>query len=671
MNMNPNIAASGGNAMARLGRQLAQTGQDVSAMMEATAKADDETKLMRMKQRWKEAHNKQIIFQEENPNEPLDWQTHRAKMLPNIEAENNATKFNTQWGRKNGAMAYEMWKSNTGMEVDRMSHGKIFRNRIDVGLTSIKDSLENFDMVGAQQTFEMIKGDLHPSVAEGVAQNIEDKGEEYIWNDGVDEVRADPSGYLKDAEAGNGFGEQHFEGTKGRQKREKLIGIAKTERNKQAIEQLEAIDLQRIENPAWSLEDLEKADSRGELNQLTDLEKAKVYASFQRVEEPTGEEVVSIVSQMDQLRKAKKTLPQDDYIKLYHSLNLQIRGRLPSKGSKYTWIFTDLASLNPFSEEGRTGSKELKTRYRGEVMKLANENLKMGNYDTRPDKGGRKEKDRYGNSEYDYSNLEPSQAHEQGMRMRDMIEDMNEYIDSSDQPLTLEDIRTKFGILMSGGKITAELERQQTTAQFPFLPPRWNHQRTENNNTWAEKYSEEDLNQSPAIMQPKQTGEFKKGKKVKLPTTTGSVDRSPVVNEVDSSQDTRRLLFASAYAEVGSQGDEAIQGYMETVTNRALATGKSLRSVLLDSKYYPPETKKKLSNPNPPDYSDQWMLVSNGSNITNYATDNASAGVARKRKNAGNPYIDLGGETFYVNINGSGRGGIPAHAQWLKRNSKL
>jgi len=224
---------------------------------------------------------------------------------------------------------------------------------------------------------------------------------------------------------------------------------------------------------------------------------------------------------------------------------------------------------------------------------------------------------------------------------------------------------------MSGGKITTELERQQTTAQFPFLPPRWNHQRTENKNTWAEGYNEEDLNQSPAIMQPKQTGEFKKGKKVKLPTTTGSVDRSPVVNEVDSSQDTRRLLFASAYAEVGSQGDEAIQGYMETVTNRALATGKSLRSVLLDSKYYPPETKKKLSNPNPPDYSDQWMLVSNGSNITNYATDNASAGVARKRKNAGNPYIDLGGETFYVNVNGSGRGGIPAHAQWLKRNSKL
>jgi len=224
---------------------------------------------------------------------------------------------------------------------------------------------------------------------------------------------------------------------------------------------------------------------------------------------------------------------------------------------------------------------------------------------------------------------------------------------------------------MSGGKITAELERQQAANMSPFLPDRWNHQRTENDNTWAEKYSEEDLNQSPAIMQPKQTGEFKKGKKVKLPTTTGSVDRSPVVNEVDSSQDTRRLLFASAYAEVGSQGDEAIQGYMETVTNRALATGKSLRSVLLDSKYYPPETKKKLSNPNPPDYSDQWMLVSNGSNITNYATDNASAGVARNRKNAGNPYIDLGGETFYVNINGSGRGGIPAHAQWLKRNSKL
>ena len=36
VNMNPNIAASGGNAMARLGQQLSQTGEDVSNIMEAT-----------------------------------------------------------------------------------------------------------------------------------------------------------------------------------------------------------------------------------------------------------------------------------------------------------------------------------------------------------------------------------------------------------------------------------------------------------------------------------------------------------------------------------------------------------------------------------------------------------------------------------------------------------
>jgi len=145
--------------------------------------------------------------------------------------------------------------------------------------------------------------------------------------------------------------------------------------------------------------------------------------------------------------------------------------------------------------------------------------------------------------------------------MRDMIEDMNEYIDSSDQPLTLEDIRTKFGVLMSGGKITTELERQQTTAQFPFLPDRWNHQRTENKNTWAEKYSEEDLNQSPAIMQPKQTGEFKKEKKVKLPTTTGGSYKKRI--QVDPKEGAANVRYNNPAAAYPRKADEkyGVEGY--------------------------------------------------------------------------------------------------------------
>jgi hypothetical protein len=156
---------------------------------------------------------------------------------------------------------------------------------------------------------------------------------------------------------------------------------------------------------------------------------------------------------------------------------------------------------------------------------------------------------------------------------------------------------------------------------------------------------------------------------MELPTATGSVDRSIIMDEVESDPETKRLLYASTYAEVGSQGDEAIQAYMETVTNRALATGKSLRQILSDPRYYPEATKRKLSNKNAPNYDDEWLLVSHGSNIANYATDNASSGLARNRKKAGNPYVEIGGELFYVNINGNGEGGIPAHKAWLKKHT--
>jgi len=667
VNMNPNIAAQGGAAMARLGRQLAQTGQDVSAMMEETAKADDETKLMRMEQRWKEAHNKQLIFQEENPNDPLDWQTHRAKMLPNIEAENNAVKFNTKWGRKSGSMAYEMWKSNTGMEVDRMSHGKIFRNRIDVGLSTIKNSLEDYDMVGAQKAYGVIKDDLHPSVAERVEQSIQDKGEEFIWNGAVDNIDADGARALREYEEGTGYAFTHYRGDKGREDREKYYKLAKTARKQQAIEQMDALELARLENPSFGTKDLQKMIKRDELNQLTPLEIAKVSTAMARTEPPTGAEIVSIHGIMDDLAKSKKTMPRDQYIKLYHNASLMIRSMIPNTG--YGYIFSDLKALNPNAKEGLTGSAESKRSNRTEVTALTNAALKMGKFDYRAgDKDGRYKKDRYGNREYDSSRLEPSQLDIQGRNMRDVQEKLLNWIEASDKPLTNEDVRQQFGIIMAGGAIISALEMRDLPFNALGIQEAWQPSRVQNQNTWSDQMPNQ---QTPASTRPEPTGEYKKEepKPMELPTATGSVDRSIIMDEVESDPDTKRLLYASTYAEVGSQGDEAIQAYMETVTNRALATGKSLRQILSDPRYYPEATKRKLSNKNAPNYDDEWLLVSHGSNIANYATDNASSGLARNRKKAGNPYVEIGGELFYVNINGNGEGGIPAHKAWLKKHT--
>ena len=668
VNMNPNIAASGGNAMARLGQQLAQTGQDVSAMMEATAKADDETKLIRQQQMWKEAHNKQLVFQDENPNDPLDWQTHRAKMLPNIEAENNAIKFNTKWGRTNSTLAYEKWRSDTGMEIDRMSHGKIWRNRAEVGIVATQNSLEEKDIAGAQNSFDLVKDNLSPDVANKLQQEIDDTKKELVWNDGVDIVDGDASRAVKEHEEQTGYAWTNFPGEEGREDREKYLKYAKTAQKVQASEQMDALDLARLENPSFGSADLKELIVRGGLNQLTPLEVAKVEAAAVRVDPPTGSEMVSIFNLMKGLKAAKRELSKDDYIKHYHNTSLMIRGMIPNKG--YGYVFEDLKALSPSAKGGRTGSAENKRSNREEVTALISGAQRVGDYDNRPEGG----KLFYshpvtGMREYDHGKMSESQRNEQGMKMRDHADQLNEWIENSDEPLTRTDIRQKFGIVIAGGKIINALETQALPkeALWGSLPSSWEAQPAVNENTWGEGMPKEQ--QSPASDRPKQTGEFAKEKeKKKLPISTGSVDRSTIKYQIDANPDTKRLLFASAAAEVGSQGDDAIQAYMETVTNRALATGKSLRSVLLDDRYYPDPTKRKLSRKDVPDYSDQWLAVSNGSNITNFATDNASANLAKKRVAAGNPYIRIGGELFYVNVNGNGEGGMPSHARWLKNN---
>ena len=68
--MNPSTGIQAGNALSRLGEQIASTGQDVSKIMETTAQAEEETKLLRMEQDWDAAFQKQQEFQRDNPNEP-------------------------------------------------------------------------------------------------------------------------------------------------------------------------------------------------------------------------------------------------------------------------------------------------------------------------------------------------------------------------------------------------------------------------------------------------------------------------------------------------------------------------------------------------------------------------------------------------------------------------
>tara|TARA_A200000159_G_C7302911_1_gene330997 strand:+ start:539 stop:1438 length:900 start_codon:yes stop_codon:yes gene_type:complete len=127
------------------------------------------------------------------------------------------------------------------------------------------------------------------------------------------------------------------------------------------------------------------------------------------------------------------------------------------------------------------------------------------------------------------------------------------------------------------------------------------------------------------------------------------------------SEKTRERLYKLTQAEVGGQGAEAQQAFMETVSNRSVIQGRSINYTVSDGRYYEPIMKirgksvdnlRSVSESTTRKYDAILSKVIAGSNITNGGTHNASAGVARKVNKGGynsttSTVIVIGGETFY------------------------
>lgn len=111
----------------------------------------------------------------------------------------------------------------------------------------------------------------------------------------------------------------------------------------------------------------------------------------------------------------------------------------------------------------------------------------------------------------------------------------------------------------------------------------------------------------------------------------------------------RSALLALAHAEVGGQGPQAQQAFLESVLNRAAARGKSLSDTIYDRNYFPSITHQRMAGGIPANmaghYGSLLDSVVGGSNVSNYATGNASGTVGF----AGGPQTFAhGGERFGI-----------------------
>ena len=127
-----------------------------------------------------------------------------------------------------------------------------------------------------------------------------------------------------------------------------------------------------------------------------------------------------------------------------------------------------------------------------------------------------------------------------------------------------------------------------------------------------------------------------------------SAVRSKFIDEL-ADPGVKSGLLALTHAEVGNQGPQARQAFMESVINRAAARNRSVADTVYDRNYYPDITFRRMRQGVPAhlagDYDRLLQQVAQGSNVSNFATGNASGSVGF----AGGPHTySANGERFGV-----------------------
>ena len=129
---------------------------------------------------------------------------------------------------------------------------------------------------------------------------------------------------------------------------------------------------------------------------------------------------------------------------------------------------------------------------------------------------------------------------------------------------------------------------------------------------------------------------------------SGTVDRSQFKNDLQNPE-IRNRLIALTHAEVGNQGPEAKQAFLESVVNRAAARNQPLSSAINDPSYFPRITQQRAARGVPGDLAGGYQplvdAMAGGSNTANYATGNASGTVGF---NGGPQTAAYGGERFGI-----------------------
>jgi len=483
VNMNVGAATQAGSALAKLGQTLAQTGQDVSKIMEVTVEAQEKTDLIRAKQKWKEIQAKQSIFEEKNKRDPLLWDANRQKLMKEFDAYNSEVKTYTKNGSLNLQLNKEAWASDFKYNTLRGMQKRINMNLAGETIASIQDRIDNNDPLGAQRALDDGRSALTPEAEAQALRNIKKSHEQLIYNDGIDMIDADPKGQYDKIKNSEGH-YAHYKND--RETREKLLAESARRQAIQAREQADNLTARINSSVKFTSKDLEGMIENGELDQYSDGNLAKLRASVKRDEPATQADIMRAYQLIGNLEKQRPNMTDMEYVQAYNNLEANVLSVMPAKGKG--WVRQYLYSINPTSKDTGSTVEKNKVRAKKEVTKLLVASLNMGEFSAiktgsfLPDVEMRlKPEVPLVKGEFGDQPLLIQEVSRQNMV--DAEVELHDYIDNYEgDDLTLDMVRKKAGEVMGAKRVSKAYESMKPPSKQPAItnPNRYGIQQSPN-----------------------------------------------------------------------------------------------------------------------------------------------------------------------------------------------
>jgi len=342
VNMNVGAATQAGSALAKLGQTLAQTGQDVSKIMEVTVEAQEKTDLIRAKQKWKEIQAKQSIFEEKNKRDPLLWDANRQKLMKEFDAYNSEMKTYTKNGSLNLQLNKEAWASDFKYNTLKGMQKRINMNLADETIASVKTSLANKNPAEAEMALRNGETALTKEAYASAQISIKQGYQDLKMSDEKDFAQASPKDYLFKLSKRTDLN---------RDEKDKLGSYATQQRNIQAREQLDILEERMNSTDGFSMQDFQAMQDAGELSQVDDGDLAKLQNNMEKGAPLTLSELSHINAILADLPEKRAEMSEEDYLPYYTSKASEIRGLIGTNKS-YGFVTNDLYMHNPFYKSG-------------------------------------------------------------------------------------------------------------------------------------------------------------------------------------------------------------------------------------------------------------------------------------------------------------------------------